>query len=91
MAGMEVNRNLLDMRAAEAVLLLRNALAKVESVAKWLANNPVVDGVDPLTIGEFNYTADEAYLLRFVFETLESLRVSNENLSETSRKLTGLE
>lgn len=91
MAGMDVNRNLLDMRAAEAVLLLRNALAKVESVAKWLSNNPVEAGVDPLTIGDFNYTPDEAYLLRFVFESLEGLRVSNDNLSEVSRKLTGLE
>lgn len=90
MAGLEVNRNLLDMRAAEAVLLVRNAFDKIEGLAKWLANNSVVDGVDPL-VTNFEYTADEAYLIRFVFETLENLRVSNTGLFETSRKLTGLE
>lgn len=90
MAGLDVNRNLLDMRAADAVLQVRNAFDRVESVAKWLVNTPSVEGVDPL-VADFGYTEDEAYLIRYVFETLENLRVSNAALSETARKLTGLE
>lgn len=91
MAGLEVTRNMLDMKAADAVLSLREALRKVESIAKWLENTPVVDNIDPLTGPEFNYTPDEAYLIRITFQQLEAIRVSNNTLSETARKLTGLE
>lgn len=90
MAGLEVTRQILDMKAADAVLSLRDSLRKVESIAKWLANNPVVDTTDPL-VANFGYTSDEAYLIRVTFEQLETIRLNNLSLSETARKLTGLE
>lgn len=88
--GLEVTKPALDMSAAQAVLELRRALDKHEAVAAWLANHPVVDGVDPL-IAEFGYTADEAYALRMYFEGVEGIRIANPNLIATGRKMTGLE
>jgi len=89
--GLEVNKPVLDMKAAQAVLELRSALDKHEAIAAWLANHPVVDGTDPLTTGDFNYTADEAYALRLYFEGVDGIRVNNPNLISTGRKMTGLE
>lgn len=88
--GLEVSKPILDMKAAQAVLELRSALDKTEAIASWLANHPVVDGVDPL-IAEYGYTADEAYILRFYFEGVDAIRVNNPNLISTGRKMTGLE
>lgn len=88
--GLEVNKNVLDMKAAQAVLELRSALDKTEAIAKWLANHPVVDTVDPLVV-DFGYTADEAYALRSYFESVDSIRTGNSNLIDIGRKMTGLE
>ncbi|QBZ73581.1 hypothetical protein SEA_ROSAASANTEWAA_17 [Streptomyces phage RosaAsantewaa] len=88
--GLEVTKTVLDGKAAQAVLEMRSALDKTESIAKWLANHPVVDTVDPL-IAEFGYTNDEAYVLRFYFESVDNIRINNANLIDTGRKMTGLE
>lgn len=88
--GLEVSKQSLDMAAAQAVLELRRALDKHESIAVWLSNHPVVEGADPL-ISEFGYDADEAYALRMYFEGVENIRVANPNLISTGRKMTGLE
>lgn len=90
MAGVEVSRYTIDAKSIDIVLSLRMAFDKVESFAKWLANNPVVEGADPL-VATFNYTADEAYLIRVTFEQLEVIRTTNASTFETARKLTGLE
>jgi len=88
--GLEVDKGSLDNKTAQAVLEMRNAFEKVESIAKWLANNPVINTVDPL-IEVYGYNVDEAYVLRFYFEGVDALRVNNLNLLETGRKMTGLE
>lgn len=89
--GSEVNASVINSRSADAVLSLRLAFAKVQTIAKWLANNPndPVAG-DPL-VNQYGYNADEAYLIRYTFETLENIRVTNADTLETARKLTGLE
>jgi hypothetical protein len=89
--GLEVNKGILDVKAAQAVLELRSALDKHEAIAAWLANHPVVEGVDPLTSAEFGYNADEAYAIRLYFEGVDALRVNNPNLIAVGRKMTGLE
>lgn len=89
--GREVNKSILDTRVAEAVLALREAMEDSESIAKWLANNPVHEGVDPLTLDPFMYSVDEAYLVRLYFEQVEALRVANQNLADLGRKMTGLD
>lgn len=88
--GMEVSKGILDMKASEAVLQLRSALDKAEAIAKWLANSPKVGTVDPL-VTEFNYTEDEAYVLRVFFESVDGIRISNSSLIDIGRKMTGLE
>jgi hypothetical protein len=88
--GLEVSKQSLDMTAAQAVLDLRRALDKHESIASWLSNQPVVDGVDPL-IEQFGYSVDEAYALRMYFEGVENIRVNNPSLISVGRKMTGLE
>ena len=103
MAGLEVTRELLDAKSAEAILAIRSAFNKIDGVYAFLASIPVVNGVDPFTRwtittktlnpatapGKFGYTDDEAYLLRFMFSELHGYH--NPSLLETSRKLTGLE
>ena len=88
--GLEVTKQVLDMKAAQAVLELRSALDKTEAITAWLANHPVVEGTDPL-IADFGYTTDEAYALRMYFEGVDAIRVNNPNLISTGRKMTGLE
>jgi len=88
--GLEVSKQVLDMKAAQAVLELRSALDKTEAITTWLANHPVVDGVDPL-IADFGYNVDEAYVLRFYFEGVDAIRIANPNLIAVGRKMTGLE
>lgn len=89
--GIEVNKQILDLKAAQAVLGLREAFDDVEAIAKWLSIHPVVEGADPLTEDPFNYTADEAYALRFFFETFNAVKNANTNAFEAGRKMTGLE
>jgi hypothetical protein len=88
--GYDVNKGTLDMKAAQTVLMLRQSFGEVEAVAAWLANHPSNGSVDPLVV-EFDYNADEAYILRSFFETMESVRVANEAAFEIGRKITGLE
>lgn len=89
--GLEVTKAVLDMKIADAVMSVRSALDKVETIASWLVNHPTVDSVDPLTLEPFGYTADEAYAVRLYFESVEGIRTSNPNLSAVGRKMTGLE
>lgn len=90
--GYHVDQNTLNMKAAQTAVALRSAFAQVEAIAAWLANNPVVDNVDPL-VNQYNYTQDEAYVLRLYFETWESLRLSQTSVETfgIGRKITGLE
>lgn len=88
--GLEVNKQILNVKAAQAVLELRSALDKTEALAKWLVNHPVIDAVDPL-VADYEYTADEAYVLRFYFESVDAIRINNPNLIDVGRKMTGLE
>lgn len=89
--GYEVNKGTLDAKCAEAVISVRAALVKVETVAAWLANHPVVESVDPLTAEPFNYSTDEAYAMRLYFESVDSIRSTNTNLTDIGRKMTGLQ
>jgi hypothetical protein len=90
MAGINVDRNTFDVRSGEAIMSLRKALGQVRNIAVWLSNNPGSGATDPLVV-EFNYSEDEAYLIRLVFEHFEAVRVAEENMLTTARKLTGLE
>lgn len=90
MAGYQVSRSVLDSKAAQAVLNLRGSFREVENIAGWLANNPVVEGDDPL-VTVYEYTEDEAYILRIFFESMNNVRISNASIFEIGRKLTGLE
>ncbi|QJD49744.1 hypothetical protein SEA_CLUBPENGUIN_20 [Streptomyces phage ClubPenguin] len=90
--GFDVNKNTLDMKAAQAVLAVRSAFEQVETITKWLANHPN-DGTnpDPLTLEPFLYTADEAYAMRNYFETFDGVRTANAATFDAGRKMTGLE
>lgn len=89
--GIEVTPQMLNAKAAQAVIAVRTALEKVETIQAWLANQPVVDNVDPLTEAPFNYTVDEAYAMRLYFGTVDNIRTSNPSISDAGRKMTGLE
>jgi hypothetical protein len=88
--GYEVNKGVLNMKAAQAALMLRSAFEQIESIAKWLENHPAGNGPDPL-VAEFEFTSDEAYALRIYFETFDDVRVANESTFNVGRKMTGLE
>ncbi|QPX71458.1 hypothetical protein SscP1EGY_63 [Streptomyces phage SscP1EGY] len=89
--GLEVSKPVLDTKAAQTVLGLREAFDDVETIAVWLANHPVIEGTDPLTVEPFGYTTDEAYALRFFFETFNSVKNANAAAFDAGRKMTGLE
>lgn len=89
MLGYEVNKGILDTKSAQAVLALRDAFDRIETMAKWLTNHPN-GGTDPL-IESFGYTADEAYAMRIYFETFETVRVNNAATFDIGRKMSGLE
>lgn len=90
MLGYYVDQNSLNGRAGQTALELRNAFGRVESVSAFLANKPIVSGVDPL-VESFGYTADEAYALRHFFESMNQIRLDNAALFNIGRKMTGLE
>lgn len=93
MAGSPVDRNLLDAKMAEAIITLRQAFRKIETIKAYLANHPIPDngaGVDPL-MGEFGYDADDAYLIRLVFDDLDYARNNLNGTMINGRKLSGLE
>lgn len=91
--GYEVNKGILDTKSAQAVLAMRAAFEKVESIAEWLADHPVPaeGGTDPLTTDPYNYTTDEAYAIRLYFETFNTVRTNNAAAFDAGRKMTGLE
>lgn len=89
-AGYEVTKSDLDVKVAEAVLALRTAFDKVETVQAWLVNKPEVNGVDPLTEAPFSYTVDEVYLIRLVFGDFDYMRLNAATALANGRKLTGL-
>lgn len=89
--GIEVTKQMLDGKVAQAVISMRSALEKVEAIQAWLANHPVVDNVDPLTQEPYNYTDDEVYAMRLYFGQVDSIRTSNTTISDVGRKMTGLE
>jgi len=93
MLGYPVDPNSLNMKASQIALSLRTVFAQVDSFAGWLANHPVVNNVDPLTAEPYNFTQDEAYLLRVYFEGWQNFAVSQsgQELFTNGRKLTGLE
>lgn len=88
--GMEVTKGILDMKSAEAVLQMRSALNRTESIAKWLAAHSASEDGDPL-VTEFGYSSDEAYILRSYFENVDAIRTNNTNLIALGYKMTGLE
>lgn len=89
MLGYEINKSILDGKSAEAVVGLRMAFAKIETINAWLDNNPSDNENDPL-VTDFQYTADEAYALRLYFQTFDQIRVSNQNIFDVGRKISGL-
>lgn len=104
MAGANVTRNDLDYAISQAVIDIRQAFRKVDSIATFLNNHPANDNPDldllkaPLpnagtpdaTGTGFGYTDDEAYLIRIVFEQLSALRTNALPTLDLGRKLTGL-
>lgn len=89
--GYDVNKGTLDMKAAQAVLSLRSAFDQIENIAKFLANHPIVNTVDPLAGEPFGYTTDEAYALRLYFDNFDMVRTANATTFDVGRKMTGLE
>lgn len=88
--GYYVDKNTIDMKAAQVAKTLQVAFEQVETLDKWLALHPVNNGKDPL-VEQFLYTVDEAYSLRVFFESMSALRASNESVFDIGRQLTGLE
>lgn len=102
MAGIEVNRQMLDQKAATTVIALREAFRNAENIFHFLGTVPAnAPGGDPLTKPQtdpetglfvpnsFGYSEDEAYLLRFVFESLHNMNYKP--TMDAARNLTGLE
>jgi hypothetical protein len=90
MLGYEVTKQVLDGRCAQTVIALREAFDSVNVINAWLANNPDVDNVDPLTADPYNYTTDEAYVIRLFFQNLDAVGDANADNFATGRKMTGL-
>lgn len=88
--GYEVTKPVFDTKVAEAVVAVREALEKVEAIAKWLNNHPGAGEEDPL-VQDFGYNTDEAYAVRLYFETVDTIRTNNQNIADVGRKMTGLE
>lgn len=88
--GYDVTKGILDMKAAQTVLQLRQAFDGVEAISAWLKNHPSNGQDDPL-VTDFGYDTDEAYVLRSYFETFDAVRVDKDSTFEIGRKMTGLE
>lgn len=84
-----VDRSAIDDAAGTAIVSLREAASLIDRIAATLANIPIVDGVDNLTT-RHEYTVDEAYRLRLVFETLKTKTDEMSSIMEIARALTGL-
>lgn len=95
MAGIEVNRQMLDFKLAEAMLAIRHAFEKVEILQQWMTNHPA-PGPDLLSTpiaegGQFGYTVDEAYAIRLVCQNFNAMRLNNASDFAVATQLTGLE
>lgn len=90
MAGIRVDRQTIDVRLGEAALAVRDSFERVESIQLWLADHPGSGPQDPL-VTSFGYTEDEAYLIRLVFEQLNTMRTEHAATLVLTHKLTGLE
>lgn len=90
MAGIKVDRQVIDIRIGEAALAVRDTFDRVESIQLWLADHPGSGAGDPL-VSQFGYTEDEAYLIRLVFGQLNTIRTQNQETLTLTHKLTGLE
>jgi hypothetical protein len=86
--GIEVSLSSLVMAADEGVRAWREANIKTERIFYWLSDNPVVNGVDPLTQDPYNLDTDGAYLYRFVFGGFHDLDI--EDILAAARKFTAL-
>jgi len=90
MAGMAVTRDSIDFKTAQAILDLRSAFEKVRHIQQFLVNSPVVNTVDPL-VGTYNYSVDDAYAIRLIFQTFNQVRTDQDSMFVIASKLTGLE
>ena len=90
MLGYPVDKNLIDMKAAEIGINLRNVFNQVEVFTGWLNNHPKINNVDPL-VSEYGYTEDEAYALRVYMESFDAVRANNAETFNIGRKITGLQ
>lgn len=66
--GIPVSKELLNARAGETVVALRESLARVERLAAFLGRTTEQD------LAALGLDADEAYLLRVAFERLDTVR-----------------
>lgn len=104
MAGRNVTRQDLDAKLADAVLSIREAMSKVNTINGFLTQHPPsAEGVDPLTVstnlvdtmdpssaaGKFGYTEAEAILIRTVFQELNAVTQST-TLAQTFAKARAL-
>jgi hypothetical protein len=90
-AGLEVSRQGIDQKIGSSLLTLRAGLDQCETVAIWLANTPAPSPEEDPLVVDFEYSEDEAYLIRLVFQQISDLRTSAAALDANARKLTGLE
>lgn len=74
MAGFEVTKGLIDQKAGEAVVRLRDAFDLIEILSVFLSNVPSSGGDGLETI--YGFSPDDAYLLRLTFEKLNALRLA---------------
>lgn len=89
--GYDVSKYILDTRAGQAVIQLREAFENVEAVVAYLGNHPrPADQPDPL-IALHGYTEAEAYTLRVVFEDLGAKKTALQPTFDIARQITGLE
>jgi hypothetical protein len=95
MAGLTVTRDNFDSKISDAMLSFRRAIRECQKIDAFLSNNPATaDPADdllkkPRAEGGFEYTDDEAYLVRFLFQKIREL--DTEPILNDGRKLTGLE
>lgn len=89
--GYEVSKYVLDAKAGQAVIQLREAFENVEAVVAYLGNNPrPANQPDPL-VALHGYTEGEAYILRSIFEDLGAKKTALQPTFDTARQITGLE
>lgn len=92
MAGIPVNRTTLDSRIGTTIIALRDAFEQADHINQFLVNNPVTGtpAVDPLC-SVYNYTADEAYAIRLVFQNFAADYTAQASNFQTASQMTGLD